>query len=135
MTRLDDLTVEPITPQALQSAVRKGDPTLCATAVALRDSWRKHTVLQQEKVTAENETSLTRTQLEQLGKVMASQPGEALKDLTALMSYAKRMKEASRLLFGSLAVLQQGADQNVVAAANSIDALIRAVEVPPVVTR
>lgn len=135
MTRLDELTVEPITPQALQSAVRKGDPTLCATAVALRDSWAKHAELQKAKVTAENATALSTTQLKQLSQVMGAKPEEALKDLTDLMAYAKRMKEVARLLMQSIAVLQQGADVNVVAAANSIDVLVATVEVPPVVTR
>ena len=135
MTRLSDLTEEPITPQALNTAIRKDDPTLRAAAVALREAWAEKAGICKARVDAENELVRVRTQFEQLAKVMGAKPDGAMQDLTALLTYAKRVKEVHRLLLDNLAVLQQGADQNVVAAANSLEAMITAVEVPPVVTR
>lgn len=101
MPRLDDLTAEPISHDALNSAAKaEGAPTrevFERTAVACKQAWEQNVTLNTQLTAANSAKQLAEARVAGVGKVIAAggnyEGEDVLKDVADIRAYAVRMKE------------------------------------------
>ena len=140
MVRLDELAAEPISHDALNSAVKAGTApsrdVFERTAVAARQSWNRIHELSAALSLSESQRKVLQGKIDGLGKVLAgggNYTGDATVDVASLRAYAMRMREVRARIMDWIDTTASRKGPEGAALANTIASFLGGIEPPAVI--